>query len=199
MTTFGYIRSTFLNQDGILSPTEQLEVLKPLSINVFVEEKTDPIENLTTELDELLAKLHSGDQVYVAQLHRLGRDTAQLHALFKELAQKNIEIIALDKPAHDPEQLHTEVCLKSIFRWLRDHEAIVRKERFITGMARARKQRTYGGRKNIITFDLKQRIKQELALGLNRKTVAENLNISRTTLAKAISQIQEEAKHAVSA
>lgn len=196
MTIYGYVRESFLKTPETLSVENQKKLLEEKGVDVLLIEQADPLTNQTTTFDSLLKELKPGDQLWVSQLHRLARDKKQLFALHTQLKIVGVDLFSLDCPEKNGENGENgetkETSINEYFEWLNTQEDFVKKERQKTGMRRAFLAGNGGGRKPLINDQLKNNIQKNLLLGLSKAQIARNLEISRVTLYKALSQLEDE-------
>ena len=89
---FGYARVSTLDQNL----DTQLDALQRAGCDEIVQDKITGMSTSRPALDELQAKLRSGDTVMVARFFRLGRSRDHLIQLISEFARKGIHFKALD-------------------------------------------------------------------------------------------------------
>ena len=90
--TFGYARVSTLDQNL----DTQLDALHKAGCDEIFQDKITGMTTSRPALDELQAKLRSGDTVMVARFFRLGRSRDHLIQLISEFARKGIHFKALD-------------------------------------------------------------------------------------------------------
>ena len=89
---FGYARVSTLDQNL----DTQLDALQRAGCDEIFQDKITGISTSRPALDELEAKLRSGDTVMVARFFRLGRSRDHLIQLISEFARKGIHFKALN-------------------------------------------------------------------------------------------------------
>ena len=89
---FGYARVSTLDQNL----DTQLDALQRAGCDEIFQDKITGMSTSRPALDELQAKLRSGDTVMVARFFRLGRSRDHLIQLISEFARKGIHFKALD-------------------------------------------------------------------------------------------------------
>jgi DNA invertase Pin-like site-specific DNA recombinase len=89
---FGYARVSTADQNL----ATQIDALQQIGCHQIFEDKITGVSTSRPALDELLAKLRSGDTVVVARFNRLGRDRNHLINLLGEFKEKGIQFRALD-------------------------------------------------------------------------------------------------------
>ena len=145
------------------------------------------------ELERMLNELEAGDTVVVKSIDRLSRSTKDLLEIVEQIktAQANLNILDL--------QIDTSTamgkCVLTILGAIAELDRKTIKERTAEGIAIAKSQGKYKGRKKgaIALRDMEaiKRFKIFYNSGLTKSDIAREFNVSRTTIYKWI----EELKH----
>ena len=145
------------------------------------------------ELDRMLADLETGDTVVVKSIDRLSRSTKDLLEIVEQIktAQANLHILDL--------QIDTSTamgkCVLTILGAISELDRKTIKERTAEGIAIAKRQGKYKGRKkgaiSLRDTEAIKRFKIFYNSGLTKSAIAREFNVSRTTVYKWI----EELKH----
>src|SRR6185437_11710261 len=95
MKNFGYIRVSTEQQDAEKQKHLLLNYAHShqLMIHEFIAVETSSRHSLKTrKIDELCEKMQSGDQLFVAELSRLGRNMLETLNLIEQLSQYGVKI-----------------------------------------------------------------------------------------------------------
>ena len=145
------------------------------------------------ELERMLSELQAGDTVVVKSIDRLSRSTKDLLEIVEQIktAQANLNILDL--------QIDTSTamgkCVLTILGAIAELDRKTIKERTAEGIAIAKSQGKYKGRKkgaiSLRDTEAIKRFKIFYNSGLTKSDIAREFNVSRTTIYKWI----EELKH----
>lgn len=94
---YGYARVS--SQDQNLA--RQLQRLKEVGMDRIYEEKISGAINERPELMKVLKHLKPGDELYVIEMERLGRNNEYLTHIFMEVYLKGAKLVILDLPTFD--------------------------------------------------------------------------------------------------
>ncbi|MCZ3393540.1 recombinase family protein, partial [Enterococcus faecium] len=94
---YGYARVS--SQDQNLA--RQLQRLKEVGMDRIYEEKISGAINERPELMKVLKRLKPGDELYVIEMERLGRNNEYLTHIFMEVYLKGAKLVILDLPTFD--------------------------------------------------------------------------------------------------
>lgn len=114
MRTIGYIRVSTEDQDLtkqkhlLLEYSQHHHILIDEFIEVEISSRKTPTER---RIDELVAKLQTGDRVIVAELSRLGRNMLETLNIIHELSQKGISITFIRQPELSTSDSHSKLLL----------------------------------------------------------------------------------------
>ncbi len=137
---YGYARVSTPEQSLDL----QIDALHSYGVDCILQEKISGKNKIKPVLDDLVAKLKTGDQLVVWKLDRLGRRTCELIQLQEALEKKNIALVSLT------ESLDTSTPIgKFAFHILcsvAEMERNVISERTIAGLTSAKMKGRVGGR-----------------------------------------------------
>ena len=172
MALVGYARVSTLDQDH----TTQLERLKEAGCDkVFSEKKSGTTKAGRTALDECLNYIREGDTLVFTKIDRLARSARDLQNFAYDLAEKGVSLLALDQ-AIDTRTPHG----KAFFGMLAvfaEFETNIRKERQLEGIAKAKADGVYKGRK--ATAQAKRdEVMALVSQSVSKTAIAEQLGIS---------------------
>ena len=131
------------------------------------------------ELKKMLEYVREGDTIYVSELSRLGRSTADLWAIIKDIEQKGASFKSL-KESFDtstPSGKLQLTMLASVAEFERD---IIR-ERQAEGIAIAKAKGVYKGRKKCTLKDIEE-VRKKRNMGVPVAVLARENHVSRTTM-----------------
>ena len=153
----------------------QLEALKNIGCEKIFQEK---VSGTSTEgRDQLRACLEfvrDKDQFCFTKIDRIARNTLDLQLIVKELTEKGVVLTATDQPISTKDA--TSKCFLDMLGVFAELENSLRRERQLSGIARARNEGKYKGRKADIDIDQIKKLKEE---GLGATAIAKQMNIHR--------------------
>lgn len=172
MALVGYARVSTLDQDH----TSQLERLNAAGCKkVFSEKKSGTTQQGRAALDDCLEYLREGDTLVFTKLDRLARSQRDLHNMVHELEERGVSIMALDQ-AIDTRTAAGKAFL-GMLAVFAEFETNIRKERQLEGIAKAKAEGVYKGRRATAQAK-KAEVEALLAQGLTKPKIAEQLGIS---------------------
>jgi DNA invertase Pin-like site-specific DNA recombinase len=171
MARIGYARVSTLDQDLEI----QVEKLKAESCELIRSEKVSGASREgRVELDTVIAFLRPGDELVVARLDRLGRDTRDVLNLVHECEQKGAFVTVLDP--HVSTRGEMGHVILTVLGMVAQMERRFILERQREGIARAKAQGAYKGGKRRID---RQRIRELDAAGRTPTQIASDVGCSR--------------------
>lgn len=146
MNTYFYIRVSTKEQNTVRQEVKAKEHNIPIS-NVYIEKASG--KNVTNRpvLQELMSKLNKGDKLIVDSISRFARNTKDLLDLVDQLNKKEVVFVSL-KEAIDT-TTPTGVFMLTIFGAVAQLERDYIKERQAEGIAIAKEEGKYKGRKPV--------------------------------------------------
>lgn len=179
MATYGYARVSTSDQDL----TIQREALKAAGCEIIREEKISGTSKQgRDELKTLLEFVREGDTLVVTRLDRLARSMDDLSSIAKELQEKGVALKATEQPVDT-----SSAAGKAFFQMLgvfAEFETNLRRERQMEGIAKAKAEGVYKGRKPSIDVDEVGRLRNEEGLGATE--IARRLGIARTSVYRVL-------------
>lgn len=177
-----YVRVSSVDQNE----ERQIESLKQYDIDKWFIEKKSARDRNRPELKKLLEYMREGDKIYIVDFSRIARNVKDLLNIIDETANKKVNIISIKEnfDTTKPSGKLMIVVIGAVYQF----EVEIKLENQLEGIALAKKQGKYKGRKKIeidpATFDFyyQKYLKREIT----KKEFAEKLNISRPTLDKLI-------------
>lgn len=149
---------------------------------IFAEKQSGTTTKGRTALADALSYVRDGDTFVVTRLDRLARSAGDLHAIVKQLTEKNVTFMCISQPAMETRS-STGKLLLGVLASIAEFEADIRRERQREGIEKAKAAGVYQGRKRTIDAA------QVIALhdqGLGGSEIAKRLNISRASVYRAI-------------
>lgn len=180
MALVGYARVSSLDQNH----SSQVERLKAAGCSkIFAEKKSGTKTEGRSALEDCLEWVREGDVLMVTKIDRLARSTRDLHNLVHELDAKGVSFQALDQ-AVDTSTPHGKAFL-GMLAIFAEFETNLRKERQFEGIAQAKKEGKFKGRKPTVRAK-KAEIEAMLAQGMKKTEVAAQLGIHVQSIYKML-------------
>lgn len=174
MAVYGYARVSTTDQNL----TVQEEALRVAGCDVIRTEKVSgTTRNGRAELETLLQFLRPGDTLMVTRIDRLARSIGDLQDLVRELESKGVALKATEQP------IDTSTASGKAFLGMlgvfAEFETNIRKERQLEGIAKAKAEGVYKGRRPSINTAELMALKAE---GLGATEIAKRLGIGRASV-----------------
>jgi len=166
----GYLRGD-LNDKNI---QPQLDLLKAAGASKIYLEKTSDKKEHTPQLEKLMSEVQEGDTLVVTSLDRIAHNTKHLFEVIESLYAAGVAFKAINNNI-DTSSSNGEI-IRTLLRALIDFERQVVKERQSVGIAKAKKEGRYKGRKPTA----RAKADEVLALnkrGLTKQKIADELDI----------------------
>lgn len=183
-----YVRVSTVDQNE----ERQIQALEKHNIDKWFIEKVSGKDSNRPQLKSMLDFAREGDSVYIHDLSRLGRNTADLLQITQQLQEKGINLVS------NKESINTSTATgKLIFTMIAaiaEFERTNLKERQREGIAIAKQKGKYKGRKEVsIDEDLfEKQMKRYYSREVNKTQLAKILGISRPTLDKLIQEYKDQ-------
>jgi len=175
---YGYARVSTIDQDL----TVQLEALKAAGCGVVRSEKVSGTSrNGREELETLMSFLRAGDTLVVTRVDRLARSIGDLQDIVRELKAKGVALKATEQPI-DTSTAAGKAFLDMLGIFA-EFETNLRKERQLEGIAKAKAEGVYKGRKPTIDADEVKALKAE---GVGAGEIAKRLGIGRASVYRVL-------------
>ena len=155
-------------------------------------DKMSGIKRDRPELERMIADLEAGDTVVVKSIDRLSRSTKDLLEIVEQIrtAQANLHILDLNIDTSTA----MGKCVLTILGAIAELDRKTIKERTAEGIAIAKSQRKYKGRKkgeiSLCDMEAIKRFKIFYNSGLTKSAIAREFNVSRTTIYKWIEELK---------
>lgn len=174
MAVYGYARVSTTDQNL----TVQEEALRGAGCDVIRTEKVSgTTRDGRAELETLLQFLRPGDTLMVTRVDRLARSIADLQDIVRELKAKGAALKATEQPI-DTSTAAGKAFLDMLGVFA-EFETNIRKERQLEGIAKAKAEGVYKGRKPSINTAELMALKAE---GLGATEIAKRLGIGRASV-----------------
>ncbi|PNG26219.1 recombinase family protein [Methylocella silvestris] len=179
MATYGYARVSTTDQDLAL----QKKALKAAGCTIIRAEKMTGTKLVgRTELRTLLDFIRAGDILMVTRIDRLARSIGDLAGIVRELESKGAALKATEQP------IDTSTAAGKAFLGMlgvfAEFETNIRKERQLEGIAKAKAEGVYKGRKPSIDVAAVRRLRD--VDGLGPTEIAERLGIGRASVYRVL-------------
>jgi len=174
MTKIGYARVSTTDQDNAI----QVVALKAAGCDIIREEKASGTTTKgRTELATVLDFIRAGDVLVVTRVDRLARSVGDLQTIVRMVGDKGAALQATEQPVDT-----STATGKAFFDMLgvfAEFETNLRRERQMEGIARAKAEGVYKGRKPTIGTDDVRLLRDQ---GLGATAIAKTLGIGRASV-----------------
>ena len=172
----GYVRVSSFDQN----PERQLEDV-PLD-KVFAD-KASGKDTQRPELAALLSFAREGDAVVVHSMDRLARNLDDLRRLVQGLTRRGVRIeFVKEQLTFTGEDSPMANLMLSVMGAFAEFERALLRERQREGIALAKKRGAYRGRRRALSPEQTTKLRQRVAAGEKKATLARELGVSRETL-----------------
>lgn len=178
----GYVRVSTVEQNE----ARQLEALNKFNIDKWFTEKVSAKDTKRPQLKAMLEFAREGDTIYIHDFSRLARSTSDLLKIVEELKAKSIHLVS-NKENIDTSNATGKLMLTMIGA-INEFERTNLLERQREGIAIAKRQGKYKGRREVYIPDFKKHYERYMKREVNKAQLAKELKISRPTLDKLIAQ-----------
>lgn len=186
MTLFLHMEGFILNIAYIRVSTEeqnearQREALEQHNIDKFFIEKASGKNTKRPELQKMLDWAREGDTIFIHDLSRIARSTKDLLELLDTLDAKKVALVS------DKENIDTTTAtgklIVTVIGAINEFERANLLERQREGIAIAKREGKYKGRKNIVITDIGQYYERYMNREVSKAELARELGVSRPTL-----------------
>lgn len=179
-----YIRVSTIDQNE----QRQVEAMQKYDIEKWFIEKVSAKDTNRPKLQELLDFAREGDTIHIHDFSRLARSTKDLLDIVELLNSKGV-ILVSNKENIDTGTPTGKLMLTMIGA-INEFERTNLLERQREGIAIAKREKKYKGRKAVTIPDFEEYYKRYLKREINKSELAKELKISRPTLDKLIQEYQ---------
>lgn len=180
MSNVAYVRVSTVEQNE----SRQLEGLNKYNIDKWFTEKVSGKDTNRPQLQALLDYVREGDTVYIHDFSRLARSTKDLLEIVEYLNNKGVHLVS-NKENIDTSTPTGKLMLTMIGA-IAEFERQNMLERQREGIAIAKKEGKYKGRKEVKVDNFDTYYQKYLNRELNKSQLAKELKISRPTLDKIL-------------
>lgn len=180
-----YIRVSTVEQNE----ARQVQVMKQYNIDKVYQEKVSAKSTDRPKLKEMLDFAREGDTIYVSDFSRLARSTKDLLELVELLESKGVQLVSI-KEQIDTLTATGRLMLKMISA-INDFERENMLERQREGIAIAKAEGKYKGRKEVSIPNFEKHYQRYMNREVSKFQLAKELGISRPTLDKLIKNYQQ--------
>ncbi len=174
MATYGYARVSSASQ----SLTIQQEALRTYGCEIIrAETHTGTKVEGRTELETLLQFARAGDRIVVTRIDRLARSIADLSGIVKRMEASGVVLVAIEQPIETSTPAGR--CFLQMLGVFAEFETAIRRERQMEGIAKAKAEGAFKGRKPSIDA---VRVKELAASGMGGTAIAKELGVSRASV-----------------
>lgn len=179
-----YIRVSTIEQNE----QRQVEAMTRYNIEKWFIEKVSAKDTNRPKLQELLDFAREGDVIHIHDFSRLARSTKDLLDIVEKLTAKGVALVS-NKENIDTSTPTGKLMLTMIGA-INEFERTNLLERQREGIAIAKRQKKYKGRKAISIPDFEAHYKKYMVRQITKSALAKELKISRPTLDKLIEEYQ---------
>ena len=194
MVKYGYARVSSTAQTNNYSLESQREKLIQHGIHAEnIYEETASATVLTRPiLNQVLDKLQPQDTLVVTSFDRFARSMQDALNTIWDFQKRDIGFVCLDTGL-DSSNRNGQL-LTLIYAHTAEADQILRKERILEGIEKAKKENKYLGRKTKITADLIKTIEKYQMRDLNNLEIRKLIGVSQSTFYKAMKTIKQTCK-----
>lgn len=185
----GYVRVSTVEQNE----ARQLEALEKYNIEKMFIDKVSAKDLKRPKLQEMMEFIREGDTVYIHSLDRIARSTSDLLKLVEMFEAKGVNLVS-NKEAIDGTTAIGKFMLTMIGA-INEFERENLLERQKEGIAIAKRNGKYKGRKKIKIKNFEEQYQRYITRQINKSNLAKELGICRVTLDKLIKEFEEKEKN----
>ncbi|WP_267382314.1 MULTISPECIES: recombinase family protein [unclassified Sphingomonas] len=177
-TIIGYARASSAEQDCSI----QEAALKAAGCTIVRSEKrSGTTTDGRTELETVLSFIRTGDTLMVTRIDRLARSVRDLETIVATLKAKGAYLRATEQPIDT--STPAGVAFLQMLGVFAEFETALRKERQMEGIAKAKSEGKYLGRKRSVDTVAVNAMKAE---GVSPSEIAKRLGIARASVYRAL-------------
>ena len=181
-----YVRVSIVKQNE----ARQREALKEYDIDRWFIEKASGKDTKRPELQAMLDYIREDDTVYVEEFSRLGRSTADLLSIVQRIEDTGAKFISI-KENFDTKTPAGKLQM-TMMAAIAEFERAMILERQGEGIAIAKREGKYKGRKAISVPNIGDYYDRYMSRQETKTSISAELGISRTTLDKLFKEYKEE-------
>lgn len=178
MSKVAYVRVSTAEQNE----ARQREALASRGIEKWFIEKASAKDTARPEYQRMLDWVREGDTIYIHDLSRIARSTKDLLELLDTLESKGVALVS-DKESIDTSTATGKLII-TVIAAINEFERANLLERQREGIAIAKREGKYHGRKPVAVPDLPRHYQRYMRREISKAALARELGISRPTLDK---------------
>lgn len=179
-----YVRvSTVEQNEG-----RQVESLKCHNIDKWFSEKVSGKDTNRPQLQMMLEFAREGDTIYIHDFSRIARSTKDLLEIVEKMNDKKVNLVS-EKENIDTSTPTGKLMLTMIGA-INEFERTNLLERQREGIALAKKEKKYKGRKEVKVEGFEKHYERYMKREISKSALAKELDISRPTLDKLIKEYE---------
>jgi len=183
-----YVRVSTVEQNE----ARQIEALEKYNIDKWFTEKVSAKDTDRPQLKIMLDYAREGDVIYIHDLSRIARNTRDLLEIVEHLHEKKIHLVS------NKENIDTSTPIGKLFLTvigaIYEFERTNLLERQREGIAIAKRQGKYKGRKEVEIPNIENHYERYMKREISKPKLAKELGITRPTLDKLFKEYEEENK-----
>ena len=183
-----YVRVSTVDQNE----ARQVEALTPYHIDKWFIEKASGKDTKRPKLQEMLEYIREDDTVYVEEFSRLGRSTADLLSTVQHIEDSGAKFISL-KENFDT-KTPTGKLQMTMMAAIAEFERAMILERQREGIAIAKREGKYKGRKAINIPNIEEYYQKYMTRKGTKTSIAKEIGICRMTLNKLFEEFERKSQ-----
>lgn len=185
MELIGYARESIIDKDSSM----QIAALKAAGCTaLFIEQKGESSSHEAIAFNECMRYLRKGDTLLVTRLDRLMCSMVELQKLLIKLREKQVNLKVIEQSI-DTDGVSGKVFLDMLCIFS-ECEKVLRHERQLVGIARAKREGKFKGRKPMLSEEQVLDLKKMTDMGEKKSDIAKYFKMSRETLYRYINSFK---------
>lgn len=180
----GYVRVSTIEQNE----SRQLITMEKYNVEKVFSEKVSAKDTNRDELNKMLEFVREGDTIVIHDFSRLARSTKDLLYIVEILEDKKVNLISAKENIDS--STPTGKLMLTMIGAINEFERTNMLERQREGIAIAKSEGKYKGRKEVKVDNFEEYYTRYLNRELNKTQLAKELDISRPTLDKLIKEYE---------
>lgn len=180
----GYVRVSTVEQNE----SRQFITMKKYNVEKVFSEKVSAKDTNREKLNKMLEFVREGDTIVIHDFSRLARSTKDLLHIVELLEDKNVNLISAKENIDS--STPTGKLMLTMIGAINEFERTNMLERQREGIAIAKEQGKYKGRKEVKVDNFEEYYMRYLNRELNKTQLAKELDVSRPTLDKLIKEYE---------
>lgn len=181
----GYVRVSTVEQNE----SRQLITMEKFNVEKVFSEKVSAKDTNREELNKMLEFVREGDTIVIHDFSRLARSTKDLLHIVELLENKKVNLISAKENIDS--STPTGKLMLTMIGAINEFERTNMLERQREGIAIAKSEGKYKGRKEVKVDNFEEYYTRYLNRELNKTQLAKELGISRPTLDKLIKEYEK--------